>query len=96
MSKDPFCSFASKCIFLSSDEDAQKGCSGLNVFAMKCRIEDNKFQGEVKEKKEEDASLKESKEIEEENSVLKDSYKEENIELKRRLDVSKKNFTELL
>ena len=90
MSKDPFCSFASKCIFLSSDEDAQKGCAGLNVFAMQCRIEDNKFQGEVKEKKEEDASLKESKEIEEENSVHK-----ENIELKTRLDSCKKIITEL-
>ena len=95
MSKDPFCSFASKCIFLSSDEDAQKGCAGLNVFVMHCGIEDTKFQGEVKEKKEEDASLKESKEIEEENSVLKDSYKEENIELKRRLDSYKKKITEL-
>ena len=51
MSKDPFCSFASKCIFLSSDEDAQKGCAGLNVFSMQCRIEDTKFQGEVKEKR---------------------------------------------
>lgn len=62
---------------------------------MQCRIEDTKFQGEVKEKKEEDASLKESKEIEEENSVLKDSYKEENIELKRRLDSYQKEITEL-
>lgn len=95
MSKDPFCSFASKCIFLSSDEDAQKGCAGLNVSVMHCRIEDTKFQGEVKEKKEEDALLKESKEIEEENSVLKDSYKEENIELKRRLDSCQKEITEL-
>ena len=95
MSKDPFCSFASKCIFLSSDEDAQKGCAGLNVFSMQCRIEDTKFQGEVKEKKEEDVSLKGSKEIEEENAVLKDSYKEENIELKRRLDSYKKKITEL-
>ena len=95
MSKDPFCSFASKCIFLSSDEDAQKGCAGRNVFAMQCRIEDIKFQGEVKEKKEEDASLKGSKEIEEENAVLKDSYKEENIELKKRLDSYQKKITEL-
>ena len=94
MSKDPFCSFASKCIFLSSDEDAQKGCAGLNVFVMHCGIEGTKFQGEVKEKKEEDASLKESKEIEEENSVLKDSYKEENIELKR-LDSYQKEINEL-
>ena len=82
MSKDPFCSFASKCIFLSSDEDAQKGCAGLNEFVMHCRIEDTKFQGEVKEKKEEDASLKGSKEIEEGNAVLKDSYKEEISSLK--------------
>ena len=95
MSKDPFCSFASKCIFLSSDEDAQKGCAGLNVFSMQCRIEDTKFQGEVKEKKEEDVSLKGSKEIEEENAVLKDSYKEENIELKRRLDSYKEENIEL-
>ena len=95
MSKDPFCSFASKCIFLSSDEDAQKGCAGLNVFVMHCGIEGTKFQGEVKEKKEEDASLKESKEIEEENSVHKDSYKEENIKLKTRLDSCKKIITEL-
>ena len=95
MSKDPFCSFASKCIFLSSDEDAQKGCAGRNVFAMQCRIEDIKFQGEVKEKKEEDASLKGSKEIEEENSVLKDSYKEEIIELRRTLDSYQKKITEL-
>lgn len=80
---------------VNKDEDAQKGCAGLNVFAMQCRIEDNKFQGEVKEKKEEDASLKESKEIEEENSVLKDSYKEENIKLKRRLDSYQKEITEL-
>ena len=95
MSKDPFCSFASKCIFLSSDEDAQKGCAGLNVFVMHCGIEDTKFQGEVKEKKAEDASLKESKEIEEENSVLKDSYKEEIIELRRTLDSYQKKITEL-
>lgn len=66
-----------------------------DVFVMHCGIEDTKFQGEVKEKKEEDASLKESKEIEEENSVLKDSYKEENIELKRRLDSYQKEITEL-
>ena len=62
---------------------------------MQCRIEDTKFQGEVKEKKEEDVSLKGSKEIEEENAVLKDSYKEENIELKRRLDSYQKKITEL-
>ena len=73
---------------------------------MHCGIEDTKFQGEVKEKKEEDASLKGSKEIEEENAVLKDSYKEENavlkdsykeenIELKKRLDSYQKKITEL-
>ena len=62
---------------------------------MHCGIEDTKFQGEVKEKKEEDASLKESKEIEEENSVLKDSYKEEIIELRRTLDSYQKKITEL-
>lgn len=80
---------------VNKDEDAQKGCAGLNVFSMQCRIEDTKFQGEVKEKKEEDVSLKGSKEIEEENAVLKDSYKEENIELKRRLDSYQKKITEL-
>lgn len=66
-----------------------------DVTHLPCSVEDTKFQGEVKEKKEEDASLKESKEIEEENSVLKDSYKEENIELKRRLDSYQKKITEL-